>query len=873
MVVSEDRRLRAVELTGLTAAPDLTFDALARAAATALRVPICLISLLDAERQFFPGACGMPSPLAEDRSLPLTETLCRMVVDSGRPLAFTDGPADPRVAENLMVAEFGVVAYIGLPLIDDDGLVLGSLCVVDLECRDWTENDHAVLNALAEACAAELRLRTERTRAQAAAARAARLGTLAAALAGALSVEDVTAVLAEQVGQAVACDTLSVRFVVADQNVAHAVQFGGEPTGYRDRYSDIRLDRPSALAEVVTTRQAVFLRSSHEHLARYGDFAGNPAAGRVEGLARLPLLVEGDLVGVLSVGYWDPVDFPPEERLFLTTIADLAAQALGRAIRTERLRRLQSLSDLALSRLSLGELAADLGDRLARMFRANEVLLFVHEPHRLRLRPLSERGEAVPLGRGMLGGAIAERRTVILSMGRGPIDPSDAILSGFGSLTIAPLILDGQLVGAMVVGRERSGPWSAADIDLLAEAAPRVALAVDRGQAFERQRELARTLQAALLPPVLPTIPGTRLASAYQAVGAGIEVGGDFYDVFALGDGGWLAVIGDVRGRGPSAAVLTGLIRHTVRAVAVEERDPAAILARTNAIVFDETGPEDFATVAIVRIRPTPGRTDITLASAGHCAPLVVRADASSDVEVLDADGMVLGAFESIVVEQVQRSLWPGDVLLLHTDGLTESLGASDRFGEQRLLELLRTLPGQSPEQVVDVVHQAVLRHSSKGECEDDLALLALGVTSPGHDEQELLLEHAMSHGSAAAGDARRTVAALDLPACLIDDLRFVVSELVTNATKHGQPGYDITLRVYRQGARIRVEVRNAGAPFPVPEEFDPLAESGRGLHLVRMLSARMGVGRERGRVLVWCEFDPRPEDVPPPDRPGEWLG
>ncbi len=858
MSVSEDRRVRAVGLTGLHAAPDRTFDALARAACSALRVPICLISLLDEERQFFPGACGMPSPLAEDRDLPLTETLCRMVVDRGEPLIFADGPADERVADNLMVAEFGVVAYIGLPLTDDEGLVLGSLCVVDLERREWTENDHAILGALAEACCAELRMRTERTRAEAAAARASRMGTLAAALAGALTVEDVTTVLAEHVQRAVSSQTFSVRLLLPDRDVAHGVSPSGDPIGYRDSYTDLRLDRPSSVIDVLTMRQPVFLRSAEDSRARYGDDAHGEAA-HIEGLARLPLLVEGDLVGLLSVGYREPTEFGPDDRLFLTTIADLAAQALGRALRTEFLNRLQSLSDLALSKLSLTELASDLGDRLTRMFRASGVVLLVHEHERLQLRPLNGHGAPVPLGRGVLGGAVAAGRVFVLAMARGTaFDPADAALAGFGSIAIAPLVLDGQLVGAMVIGRERSGPFSRADIDLLTAASTRVALAVDRACAFERQRELARTLQAALLPPVLPVMPGMRTASAHQAAGAGIDVGGDFYDVFALGDGAWLAVIGDVRGRGPAAAALTGLIRHTVRAVAAEERDPAAILSRVNHIVFDETGPEDFATVACVRIRPTPGRTEVTIASAGHCAPLIVRADSSAPVETVEVGGMLLGAFEDVGIDRVQRSLWPGDVLLLHTDGLTESLGNVDRFGERRLVEHLGTLAGRSPEEILDSVHQAVLAHC-KGEAEDDLAMLALGVTPAGHGDPIQLLEHAETHAPQASAGARRAIRALadQLPAgAPIDDLQLVVSELMSNAIRHGQSGNDITLRVFRQGTRLRVEVRNSGAPFAVPDAADPLAESGRGLALVRAVTARLGVGRERGRVLVWCEFD-----------------
>ncbi|MGQ0467642.1 MAG: SpoIIE family protein phosphatase [Sporichthyaceae bacterium] len=847
--VGEDRRLRAVAATGLAPVPDPVFDALARTACDALNVPIALVSLLDADRQFFPGACGMPSPLSEDRSLPLVETLCRMVVEDGVPLVFTDGPADPRVADNLMVAEFGVVAYVGLPLVDDDGMAIGSLCAVSLEARQWSAADLAVANALAEAAAAELRLRTERTRAETAAERARRMGELAGSLAGALSVEDIASVLAARISDAVGAQAFSLRLVHPDLGVARAVHLAGSPLGYRERFVDLRLDETSAVGEVVTTRQAVFVGSPAEYLHRYGHaaLAGYEAA-RLGSMVRLPLLVEDEIVGLLSVGYWAEKQFPAEERLFLTTVAALAAQALGRALRTERLRRLQSLSDLALSRLSLHELAGDLGDRLADMLRASRVLLFVHEPQRLRLRPVGD-GPAVPLGRGVVGTAAAERRIVVVENGA-----DDESLRGLGSLAVAPLLLDGQLVGAMVVGRDRPGPFACADVELVEQAAARVALAVDRCRAFEHQRELARTLQAALLPPVLPEIPGVRLASAHQAAGAEIEVGGDFYDVFALGDGTWLAVIGDVRGRGPAAAALTGLIRHTVHAVAAEERHPARILARTNHLVFHDTGPEDFATVACVRIQPSPGRTEIAIASAGHCAPLIVRASPAA-VETVETGGMLLGAFEHLEVGPVHRTLWPGDVLLLHTDGLTETAGIDDRFGEARLLRQLRELVGRSPEEVVDAVHGAVLQFGA-GEREDDLAMLALGVVPADEGEPVRLLECAMTHQPQAAADARRRVAALDVPEHLREDLRLVVSELISNAVRHGAPGHDILLRAVAHGARLRVEVRNSGVPFAVPEVADPFAESGRGLALVRAATARFGVGRERGRVLVWCEFD-----------------
>lgn len=239
--------------------------------------------------------------------------------------------------------------------------------------------------------------------------RAERIGLLAAALAAALAWTTSPASSPSRCRRLVACDTFSLRFMLPDEGVAGAVRLGGAPLGYRDRFGDVRLDLPSAVAEVAATSAPVFLCSAAENHRRYGpEASGNYEAARIEGLARLPLMVEGQLVGILSVGYWHEQEFPPEERLFLTTVADLAAQALGRAMRTERLRQLQDLSDIALSRLSLAELAAGLGQRLASMLGAAEVSLYLYDPARLALDPVPvATGRSVSAARGLLGSSRA----------------------------------------------------------------------------------------------------------------------------------------------------------------------------------------------------------------------------------------------------------------------------------------------------------------------------------------------------------------------------------------------------------------------------------------------------------------------------------
>ncbi|MFF2996934.1 GAF domain-containing SpoIIE family protein phosphatase [Streptomyces sp. NPDC057950] len=145
--------------TGLSAAADAGMDRFARLAADLLGAPVALVSLVDADRQLLPGMIGLDDPWASARQTPLTHSLCRHVVGGGRPLVIRDARADTRTRESLAIPDLGVVGYAGVPLTDSDGYVLGSLCVIDTRPRVWSDHDLSVLEDLAAACSAELRLR------------------------------------------------------------------------------------------------------------------------------------------------------------------------------------------------------------------------------------------------------------------------------------------------------------------------------------------------------------------------------------------------------------------------------------------------------------------------------------------------------------------------------------------------------------------------------------------------------------------------------------------------------------------------------------------------------------------------------------------
>ena len=151
--------------TPLPAVSDPAFERFVRLARRQLGVPVALVSLVDVQEQVFPGAAGLPEPWQTTRRTPLTHSFCQYVVGSGEPLVIEDAREHPLVQDNLAIRDLAVIAYAGMPLLDADGRVVGSLCAIDSRPRRWSADDLAVLADLADACSSELQLRAMRDRA------------------------------------------------------------------------------------------------------------------------------------------------------------------------------------------------------------------------------------------------------------------------------------------------------------------------------------------------------------------------------------------------------------------------------------------------------------------------------------------------------------------------------------------------------------------------------------------------------------------------------------------------------------------------------------------------------------------------------------
>jgi serine phosphatase RsbU (regulator of sigma subunit) len=324
-----------------------------------------------------------------------------------------------------------------------------------------------------------------------------------------------------------------------------------------------------------------------------------------------------------------------------------------------------------------------------------------------------------------------------------------------------------------VIGRPRGDrrwpdPPPRESLGLAEDLTRRAALALDNARLYERQRTTSQALQHSLLPPELPAVPGMELAAEYEAAGEANEVGGDFYDVFPVdvpgpGPARWRFAIGDVCGTGPDAAAVTGLARHTLRILAAEGHPLTAVLERLNRLILHEGSRGRFITLLHGEIRVSgTGPVEVSVVCAGHPLPLLLRAEEGGETGAGEEMGagwemsadwetageketvpfpaarsqMLLGIVPDVAYEADEILLYPGDVLLGVTDGVTERRDDAGRFLDDGdgLARLLATCRGLTARAVASRIQRAVSDFGSEPSS-DDMAILVLRArTAPGAD-------------------------------------------------------------------------------------------------------------------------------------------
>jgi serine phosphatase RsbU (regulator of sigma subunit) len=223
---------------------------------------------------------------------------------------------------------------------------------------------------------------------------------------------------------------------------------------------------------------------------------------------------------------------------------------------------------------------------------------------------------------------------------------------------------------------------------------------------------------ASLRPPAIPDLPGWQTDALYAPAGRTDEVGGDFYDVFAT-PAGWMLVIGDVVGHGPPAAALTSLARYSIRAAATLTGSAAPALAHLNDQLRQD-GRLALLTAGCVLLSEDEGRSYATIAVAGLPRPILIR---DGEPRLVGQTSLVLGAGDDVEYLEDRIEIQPDDCLVLYTDGVLDAAGATDRFGDDRLME---ALAGDAPTPDVRLERlNGALREFQIGAQRDDIAVLA----------------------------------------------------------------------------------------------------------------------------------------------------
>ncbi|MBO8191341.1 SpoIIE family protein phosphatase [Streptomyces oryzae] len=429
--------------------------------------------------------------------------------------------------------------------------------------------------------------------------------------------------------------------------------------------------------------------------------------------------------------------------------------------------------------------------------------------------------------------------------------PSDTALQpdlaglGPGGLALLPLPAEDRVVGVCVAGWDEPHDFGPEERSLLTATASLAGQALVRARAVDAEHELATMLQRSLLPRRLPALPGGVAVARYLPATAGLEVGGDWYDVIPLTDGQVAFVIGDVQGHSAAAATIMGQMRTAIRAYAVEGHAPDVVVSHANRLLVDmET--DLFATVCYVALDMEEGNA--WFVRAGHLPP-VVRDPEGRTVELQAEVGPPLGVVAEAEFTMAAAAFAPGSVLALTTDGLVESSHLDVEEGMRRVGDSLAAADPADPDRMADALLGSAARR------DDDVALLLLRYD--GMAVRPRRAGWAVWRLPDAAVHARRfttrTLRKWEVTE-ESDTVLLVVSELVTNALVHtrGEVRLDLTLI----GDRLRIAVNDSSPRTPVKAaSMDWEATGGRGILLVDALSESWGSVPLSGGKQVWSEI------------------
>ena len=492
---------------------------------------------------------------------------------------------------------------------------------------------------------------------------------------------------------------------------------------------------------------------------------------------------------------------------------------------------LQWVTEPALAYLDLDQLLREMLDRVTRILDTDTSAILLLEPDGETLaarvaKGLEEevrRGFRLPVGLGFAGRVAATRRPVVIeNLDSSPIEVVNPLFreKGVRSLLGVPLVVEARLIGVLHVGTLEPRVFDQDDIHLLQTVADRVALAIDHGRLSDQHR-IAQTLQRSLLPRSLPALPGFDFAARYLPAARETAVGGDWYDVIDLGANQLALAIGDVAGRGLTAATVMGEIRSAVRAYAVENQAPGDVVAKVAQFVASHDAPMATLVYATLDL----GSGAIRYARAGHPYPLLV--DAQGKARYLsEGGGPPLSAVAPRRYDESEIVLAREESLFMYTDGLIERRGR--RLSDQE--ELLAAAIERAPRDVEATCTAVIDSMTATDGIPDDIAVLI--VRNTGLGERIRFEIGTRPHELVRVrGLLRRWLTESDASEDDVAAITLAVSEACANAIEHAYGPGDARIEIVaaRDSDAATIEIRDRGR-WREPRG----ASRGRGIPLMR---------------------------------------
>jgi serine phosphatase RsbU (regulator of sigma subunit) len=450
----------------------------------------------------------------------------------------------------------------------------------------------------------------------------------------------------------------------------------------------------------------------------------NDGPGGADHLVAILVVAAGTMAGIWTAALRERLERGRAAESMLAEAGTLLEDELDQAKRAQHVSRIAvpQLADLAtvdllqpdgsLHRAATASLDTATADAFRRLRRRQPI--DADGPH-----PIAE---VVRTGRERLLDGMSEAE--IEEIAKGKAERAALRKVATGEILVVPLRARGSTLGALSLYSRRPDRHYDQDARRVVRSlAERFALSLDNARVHQEQAHIASVLQRSLMPLALPEVDGFETAYRFLAAGEANQVGGDFFDLFRSGEECWTVVIGDVCGKGPEAAALTALARHTIRAAESPADPPREGLSRLHDSIRDNDPEHRFCTAVLARVESPNGRARLRLTIGGHPSPLAVRADGV--VEPLGSPGTLLGPLDRLRLEDASTQIRAGESVVLFTDGLLEARDRSNGDDESWPSGMLEGANGHSAEWIAEQLLQGALDRQG-GEPRDDIAIVVL---------------------------------------------------------------------------------------------------------------------------------------------------